>query len=75
MVKSQVIVGISFMVVGFAFSLTLIGAIYGIPIFIIGLFLIIYRNAEGEIEKIKVVNEKGDVLSERPKLYNKGVKK
>jgi len=53
MASSQVIIGIIFMVVGFFLSLTLILAIYGIPMFIIGLFLIIFRNEENKIEQIK----------------------
>ena len=53
MARSQLIIGIILMVAGAILSLTIIGAIYGIPLFLIGLFLVIFRHAESEIEKIK----------------------
>ena len=52
--KSQTILGIIFIILGIIFSLTIIGTIYGIPLFLIGLFLIVFRNEESKIEPIKV---------------------
>ena len=61
MVKSQVVVGIVAMLIGIGllFTFSWVGTIYGVILFLIGLFLVIYRNAESEIEKIKEVKEKG----------------
>ena len=59
MAKSQTIVGIVFMVLGILLSLTIIGAVYGVPMFIIGLFLVLYRNSEDEIEQIVETRKKG----------------
>jgi len=53
MVRSQVVIGIIFIVLGIPLTLTIIGAIYGIPMFLIGLFLIIFRKSESEIEQIR----------------------
>jgi len=58
MVKSQVVVGVVFMIAGILLSLTIIGAIYGIPLFLVGVFLLIFRNEEDKIEKIKEVKNK-----------------
>ena len=57
MVKSQVVVGIVFMIAGVLLSLTIIGAIYGVPLFLVGLFLLIFRNEEDKIEKVKEVRK------------------
>ena len=54
--KTQIILGIVFIVLGIILSLTFIGAIYGIPMLLIGVALIIFRNEENKIEKI---NQKG----------------
>jgi len=51
--KSQTIWGIVFIILGFLLSITIIGAVYGIPLVLIGIFLIVFRNAESEIEQIK----------------------
>ena len=47
------------MIVGLILTITLILAIYGIPLFFIGLFLIIFRNAESKIEPIKSEHKGG----------------
>ena len=53
--KSQVVVGVIFMMLGLGLPLTfnVAGVIYGGILFLMGMFLVIYRNAESEIEKIK----------------------
>ena len=55
--KSQTIIGIIFMIVGFILTAIIIGAIWGIPLFLIGLFLVIFRNEESKIEQIKNENK------------------
>ena len=54
MAKSQTIVGIIFMILGILLLLIpIVGWIYGPIVFLIGLFLLIFRNAESKIEQIK----------------------
>jgi len=66
--KSQTILGIIMVILGTLLTLFIIpsilispgfivGAIYGVPILVIGIFLIIFRNAENKIEKIKEVKK------------------
>ncbi|MAH07087.1 hypothetical protein CMI38_02445 [Candidatus Pacearchaeota archaeon] len=52
--KSQTILGIIFIIVGIILTVTLIGAVWGVPLIIIGIFLIIFRNEESKIESIKI---------------------
>jgi|TARA_B100001971_G_C18137798_1_gene508630 uncharacterized protein involved in cysteine biosynthesis len=62
MVKSQVIAGIIFIIIGLLlFLIPVVGLIYGPICFIIGLALIIFRNKEDEIEKIKTEKTKKKV--------------
>ena len=62
MVKSQVIAGIIFIIIGLLFLLIpVVGLIYGPICFIIGLALIIFKNKESEIEKIKTEKTKKKV--------------
>jgi hypothetical protein len=51
--KNRTILGLIFIIIGLAISLTIIGAIYGIPLAIIGIALIIFRKEEDKIEEIK----------------------
>ena len=54
MVKSQVILGIVFIVIAlFLFLIPVVGWIYGPVVILIGLALIIFRKEESKIEKIK----------------------
>ena len=58
MAKSQTILGIILMIVGILLLIIpFVGWFYGPIAFLIGLFLIIYRNSESKIEQIK--QEKG----------------
>ena len=58
--NSQVYTGVAFMLVGAGLFLVfnLVAAIYGGSLFLIGIFLVIYRNAEKNIEQIKEVKKK-----------------
>jgi hypothetical protein len=53
--KGQVYLGIVFMFAGAGILslFNIAGAIYGVILFLMGMFLIIYRNADNEIEQIK----------------------
>ena len=54
MVRQQVWWGVGFIVAGIALEfIPIIGWIYGTILLLIGIFLIIFRNAESEIEPIK----------------------
>jgi len=52
MAISRTITGIVCIILGFILSFTIIGAIYGVPLIIIG-FFIFFNQKEDEIEKIK----------------------
>jgi len=52
MALSRTITGIACVVLGAILSFTIIGAIYGVPMIILGLF-IFFNQKEDEIEKIK----------------------
>ena len=59
--EGQVWVGAAFMLAGAGLLsfLNVVSAIYGGVLFVIGVFLVIYRNADKEIEQIK--DEKKEV--------------
>jgi hypothetical protein len=52
MAISRTITGIVCVILGLILTFTIIGAIYGVPLIIIGLF-IFFNQKEDEIEKIK----------------------
>jgi len=54
MVKSQVVLGIIFIVIGLALEfIPIVGWIYGTIGILIGIALIVFRNSESKIEQIK----------------------
>jgi phosphotransferase system glucose/maltose/N-acetylglucosamine-specific IIC component len=66
--KSQTIFGICFIIVSIPMLLIpAVGWIYGPIVFLIGLFLIIFRNAESKIEQIKEPNKEYSKKSSKQK--------
>ena len=59
MVKSQVVVGIIFIIIGIPLLLIpFVGWIYGTIAMLIGIGLIAFRNKESELEQIRKVRKK-----------------
>jgi hypothetical protein len=79
--KSQTILGICMIILGSVLTSFIIpaillkggfivGVIYGVPILLIGIFLIIFRNSEDKIEKIR--EDKNDSNKHRRSSSKKG---